>query len=132
MLNLPWHPERLKKMSEKLQESAALLQDVIKEALVIERQSVLNYENFCIALKELGFYFEVTDYSWRHPHNGACASVEAMKDVCLLYPTLAEPVLKIMASGQCFDIKYDIDPDGMGATVRLRPQPLLDHIATKI
>lgn len=131
-MRMPFNPDRVKKMSDHLQLSVEALQAAIVEAKTIERQSFISYEDFCIALKEHGFFLEVSDYSWRHPQNGACASVEAMQDVCRLYPTIAGTALKIMVSGHCFNITNAFSDDGLTATVTLKPQPLLDHIASKI
>jgi hypothetical protein len=138
-MKIPYNPHRVTKLGDKLQESVDTLkaaiegfQEAIKEAHTIERQSFINYEDFCIALKEHGFYLELDDFSWRHPKNGACASVEALQDVCRLFPTLAGTALKVMASGHCFNITTDVSDDGLSASVNIKSQPLLDHIATKI
>lgn len=131
-MKLPFSIDRLKTMSERLQASADLIQSALKDAVAMERQSLVNYENFCIALKEHGFYLEIDDFSWRHKTNGACASVEALQDVCLLYPTLAGMALKIMVAGHGFDIVYTPASDGLSATVTIKAQPLLDHIASKL
>ena len=45
-------------------------------------------------LKAGGFYIRVDDQSWRHPKLDAVASVEALRDINMWYPTLREPVLE--------------------------------------
>jgi len=74
-----------------------------------------------------GFTLDMTDLSWRH-ENGAAASVEAIEDIILLYPGLSGVFLKILKAGKWFTVRLDEDADGLGATLRIEAQGLLDRI----
>jgi len=86
------------------------------------------YDWFTHELLRAGFRLEIDDLSWRHD-NGAMASVEAIADIVALYPGLAAVFLKILKSGRTFHISLTEDDNGLGATVRVEAQGLLDQIA---
>jgi hypothetical protein len=89
------------------------------------------YDRFTHELLLAGFRLEMDDLSWRH-RNGGMASVEAIEDIVALYSGLAGVFLKILKSGRSFDVRLDEDGDGLGATLRVESQPLLDQIVGEI
>lgn len=85
------------------------------------------YERFVHALLRAGFSLDESDLSWRH-ENGAIASVEAVEDIVELYPGLTGVFLKILKAGRPFNVTLTEDPDGMGVTLRVEAQMVLDRL----
>lgn len=87
----------------------------------------LTYEELTAALKLRGWGFHEQDQSWRadaeDPLSEPSVSIEAMQDLCLLYPTLTKAALELMLSGHSFEISYE--ERGYERVITLRPQLIL-------
>lgn len=83
----------------------------------------MTYDELTAELQAHEWYFQEVDQSWRGPGGEPAASIEALQDVCRVYPNLVSRVLEILLAGHAFDIKFEMD--GYETTIRLRPQPML-------
>jgi len=83
----------------------------------------LTYSELTAALTKNGWYFQESDQSWRAPGEEPCASIEALRDMCEIYPSLTRKVLEILLAGHRFDVK--IEMKGYVTTITLQPQPVL-------
>jgi len=83
----------------------------------------LTFEEMTTALGNHGWSFHPADFSWRGPGGEPAASVEALHDVCEIYPVLARQMLDILLAGHAFDIS--MRQEGYVTTIVLQPSPIL-------
>lgn len=83
----------------------------------------LTYEELVKELVKNGWYFDSNDFSCRAPGGEPCASIEALQDICELYPTLTKPMLKILLAGHNIDIT--VKEDGYATTITIQPGAFL-------
>ncbi len=82
----------------------------------------LTFEEMKEALGKKGWSLNPADFSWRAPGGEPCVSVEALEDVCEIYPVLTRSMLDILLAGHNFAISMEVE--GYKTTIVLQPSPV--------
>ena len=96
------------------------------------RKIGLTYDELVVALGKNGWSFHPADFSWRGPGGEPCASIEALQDICEIYPVLTRQMLRILLAGHNFEISMkEVEKElraGITATVEVHIETIEDSL----